>query len=66
MSALDVVAHLSEAVPRYCFVDSPALQQFLTNELTYGLQVSVAAAAVATINSTSGIMSQAYSASALP
>ena len=35
--SLDVVAHLSEAVPRYWFVDSPALQQFLTTELTFGL-----------------------------
>jgi HK97 family phage major capsid protein len=63
--SLDVVAHLSEAVPRYWFVDSPALQQFLTAELTYGLQVAVEAAALATINATSGIMTQAYSTSVL-
>jgi len=36
--SLDVVAHLSETVPRYWFVDSPALQQFLTTELTYGFR----------------------------
>ena len=41
---------LSEAVPRYWFVDSPALQQFLTNELISGLQVAVEVAALATIN----------------
>ena len=54
--SLDVVAHISEAVPRYWFVDSPALQQFLTTELTYGLQVAIENAALATINATSGIM----------
>ena len=63
--SLDVVAHLSEPVPRYWFVDSPALQQFLTTELTYGLQVAVEAAALATINATSGIMVQAYDTSVL-
>ena len=63
--SLDVVAHISEAVPRYWFVDSPALQQFLTTELTFGLQNAVEAAALATINSTSGIMAQAYNTSAL-
>jgi hypothetical protein len=63
--SLDVVAHLSEAVPRYWFVDSPALQQFLTTELTFGLQNAIEAAALTTINSTSGIMAQAYSTSVL-
>ena len=63
--SLDVVAHLSEPVPRYWFVDSPALQQFLTTELTYRLQVAVEAAALATINATSGIMVQAYDTSVL-
>jgi hypothetical protein len=63
--SLDVVAHISEAVPRYWFVDSPALQQFLTTELTYGLQVAIENAALATINATSGIMVQNYSTSVL-
>ena len=63
--SLDVVAHLSEAVPRYWFVDNAALQQFLTTELMFGLQNAVEAAAVATINATSGIMAQAYATSTL-
>ena len=50
-------------MPRYWLVDSPALEQFLTNELTYGLQVAIEAAVLATINATSGIMVQAYATS---
>jgi hypothetical protein len=38
---LDVVAHLSEGVPRYGFADNDALQHFLENELQCGLQVAV-------------------------
>ena len=38
---LEVIAHLSEAVPRLWFVNSPALQQFLSNELTYGLALRI-------------------------
>ena len=63
--SLDVIAHISEPCPRYWLVDSPALQQFLTTELTYGLQVAIEAAALATINATSGIMAQAYNTSPL-
>ena len=63
--SLDVVAHISEAVPRYWFVDSPALEQFLATEFMYGLQVAIEAAALATINATSGIMVQAYATSVL-
>jgi hypothetical protein len=37
----------------------------LTNELVYGLQVAVEAAALATINGSSGIMTQAYNTSVL-
>ena len=62
---LDVVAYLSEAVPRYWFVDSPALQAFLNNELTYGLSLAVEAMAIADIAGTSGIQTQAYSTSVL-
>jgi hypothetical protein len=40
-------------VPRFWFTDNVALQQFLTNELVYGLQVAVEAATLATINGTS-------------
>lgn len=63
--SLDVIAHISEPCPRYWLVDSPALQQFLTTELTYGLQVGIEAAALETINATSGIMAQAYNTSPL-
>ena len=63
--SLDVVAHISEAVPRYWFVDSPALEQFLVAEFGLGLQNAVEAAALATINATSGIMVQAYATSVL-
>ena len=37
---LDVIAHLSEGVPRYWFVDTAALQGFLANELDYGLRMA--------------------------
>lgn len=62
---LDVIAHLSEAVPRLWFVDSPALQQFLSNELAFGLALAVEAAAIADIAGTSGIQSRAFSTSVL-
>lgn len=41
--SLDVVAHLSEGVPRYWFQDNQNLQTFLGNELAYGLQRAVEA-----------------------
>jgi hypothetical protein len=62
---LDVIAHLSEAAPRLWFVDSPALQQFLTNELTYDLPLAVEAKPIADIAATSGIQTQAFSTSVL-
>jgi Phage capsid family len=62
---LDVVAHLSEAVPRLWFVDSPALQAFLSNELAFGLSLAVEAMAIADIAGASGIQSNAYSTSVL-
>lgn len=62
---LDVIAHLSEAVPRFWFADVPQLQAFLNNELTYGLALAVEAKAIADISSTSGIQTQAYSTSVL-
>jgi HK97 family phage major capsid protein len=62
---LDVIAHLSEAVPRLWVVDSPALQQFLSNELTYGLALAVQAMAIADIAGASGIQSNAFSTSTL-
>jgi hypothetical protein len=62
---LDVIAHLSEPVPRYWLIDSPQLQQFLTNELTYGLSVAVEAKALLDIGATSGIQANAFSTSVL-
>ena len=40
---LAVVAHLSDGIPRYWLLDSVALQQFVDNELTFGLQLAVEA-----------------------
>ena len=62
---LDVLAHISEALPRMWVADSPALQQFLTNELTYGLALAVEAMAISDIAATSGIQTQAFSTSVL-
>jgi HK97 family phage major capsid protein len=63
--SLDVIAHLSEAVPRYWLTDAPELQQFLSTELAYGLQLAVEAKTIADIASTSGIQTQAFSTSVL-
>src|SRR6478672_947786 len=63
--ALQVIAHLSEAVPRYWLIDSPQLQQFLEAEMLYGLQVGVEAKALADIAATSGIQLQTFSTSVL-
>jgi HK97 family phage major capsid protein len=62
---LDVIAHLSEPVPRYWFADEPALQAFLNNELAYGLALAVEHMALADIAGTSGIQSNSYSTSLL-
>ena len=35
--SLDVVAHLSEGILRYWLLDSVALEQFVDNEMTFGL-----------------------------
>ena len=62
---LDVVAHLSELIPRYWLIDNVALQQFVDAELTYGLQLAVEAMVLSDLNGTSGIQTQAFSTSAL-
>jgi hypothetical protein len=62
--SLDVVAHLSEGVPRYWFADNSSLQQFLSTELQFGLGNAVEAAALATINAVA-TGTQAYSTSVL-
>jgi hypothetical protein len=63
--SLVVVAHLSEGIPRYWLLDSTALEMFVENELTYGLQVAVEAKVLTDINATSGIQTQAYATSVL-
>lgn len=62
---LDVVAHLSEAIPRYWVADNPSLEEWLTNELMYGLGRAVEALALSTIAGASGIQVNAYATSPL-
>lgn len=62
---LDVVAHLSEAIPRYWISDNASLEQFVAAELMYGLEVAVEAMALADIAGTSGIQTNAYATSPL-
>jgi hypothetical protein len=62
---LDVVAHLSEAVPKYWLADNAALEQFLDMELTYGLQQATEAMIVSDVAGTSGVQTQAYATSVL-
>jgi HK97 family phage major capsid protein len=64
-NSLQVIAHLSEGIARHWLLDNGALEQFLANELEYGLQVAVEAKVFADINGTSGIQSQAYATSVL-
>lgn len=62
---LDVVAHLSEGIPRYWFADNGSLEQFVTEELLYGLEVKLEALALADIAGTSGIQTNAFATSPL-
>lgn len=62
---LDIIAHLSEGVPRYWFKDNDTLEQFIRDELLYGLEKAVEALALADIDGTSGIQTQAYATSPL-
>ena len=63
--SLQVVAHLSEGIPRFWLVDNAAVEPFVDTELRYGLGVAVEAKIIADIAATSGIQSQAYSTSVL-
>lgn len=38
---LQVIAHLSEPIPEHWLADEPALNQFVTGEMGYGLQLAV-------------------------
>ena len=62
---LAVVAHLSEGVPRYWLLDNESLEEFVDNELHFGLGLAVEAKVIADINATSGIQTQAFSTSPL-
>lgn len=64
-SSLSVIAHLSEGIPRYWFTDNAELQNFVQQELDYGLRIAVEAKVIADIHSTSGILTQAFSTSAV-
>ena len=63
--SLQVVAHLSEGIPRFWLVDNAAVEAFVDAELRYGLGVALEAKIIADIAATSGIQSQAYSTSVL-
>lgn len=64
-NSLAVIAHLSEGIPRHWLIDNAVLEQFLDNELRYGLAVAVEAKVLTDINGTSGIQTQAYATSVL-
>ena len=52
-------------MPRFWFLDNTALEQFIENELRFGLSVAVEAKVLTDIAGTSGIQSQSYSTSVL-
>lgn len=58
--SLKVIAHLSEAVPRYWLIDNSNLEDFLASELEYGLRTAVEAKVLTDVNATSGIQIQAF------
>lgn len=69
---LEVIAHLSEPIPEHWLADEPALRQFVTDEMAYGLQVAVEAQVLngdgetpnlLGVLETSGIQVQAYNTS---
>lgn len=64
-NTLSVVAHLSELINRYWLLDNVSLQQFLSDELQFGLGLAIEAKVLADVNATSGIQTQAFSTSAL-
>ena len=63
--SLQVVAHLSEGVPRFWLVDNAAVEAFVDAELPYELGAALEAKIIADIAATSGIQAQAYSTSVL-
>src|SRR6478609_1045698 len=59
-NSLQVIAHLSEGIPRYWLLDNQALEQFADSELHYGLGLAVEAKVLVDINATSGIQTQIH------
>lgn len=62
---LEVIAHLSEPVPRHWFIDNEALTGFLANELDFGLRVAVESKVLTDVNATSGLQTVDYATSSL-
>lgn len=63
-SELQVIAHLSEPIPKYLLQDNRDLELFLTTELTNGVVSKIESMAVAAFLAASGAQTQAYSGSA--
>lgn len=64
-NSLEVVAHLSEPIPKYWMVDNGSLEDFIANEMEYGLLWEIESLVLADINATSGIQLQAFSTNIL-
>lgn len=62
---LQVIAHLSEPIPRFWIQDVAALEQFVNAELEFGLGVALEAKVLADTAGASGVQSQTYSTSVL-
>ena len=63
--SLEVIAHLSEGIPRHWLIDNASLEASLPNELEFGLRAAIEAKVLTDINATSGIQTQAYATSVL-
>ncbi len=63
--SLEVIAHLSEGIPRHWLIDNASLEASLRNELEYGLRAAIQAKVLTDINGTSGIQTQAYATNLL-
>jgi hypothetical protein len=61
--SLSVIAHLSEGIDHFWMADNATLEQFISNELNYGLRKAVEAKVLADIDGTSGIVTQAFATS---
>src|SRR6476620_8719906 len=64
-NSLVVIAHLSEAIPRFWLVAKVSLETFVSSELEFELRLAVEAKVLADCNATSGIQLQAYATSLL-